>query len=366
MRLSTRTTRLAVAAVCLLLTVTSCGSSDNRYSDVAVAATAASSGNADINGDGKVVIMVLSPGDLNDNGYYESFLAKAAAFADRQGWEVKRYGNIAPDKALATAKQYCAKDKPDLVALGASEIAAAIPAASDPACNGAYWYVPSSQDVTEQQNILVSQDFTFESVIAAGFANGLLMKSKGFTTAGFLTGPQLDFTIDAAKAFLAGIRYAMKDTDVEYLPVFTGDLNDPKKAEEGMKQLADGGAKAVYPYLGGGTDSAAKIGNQRDIILSTPGTNRCDSTDPAFDISVIFDPGEYFAAALQDFAEGELKMGTRRVWHIGVDQVPTVRLCNGTDRQNADLAQFITDIGSGKINVNDQVAKLGTFELPES
>src|SRR5690242_20253249 len=111
MRLSTRMTRIAVAAVCLMLAVTSC-SEGNRYADVAVAATAGNSGQADINKDGKVVILVLSPGDLNDNGYYESFLNKASAFAARQGWTIERQGNIKPGTSLAAAKKYCAQYKP--------------------------------------------------------------------------------------------------------------------------------------------------------------------------------------------------------------------------------------------------------------
>ncbi|GAA0256503.1 BMP family ABC transporter substrate-binding protein [Cryptosporangium japonicum] len=366
MRLSTRMTRIAVAAVCLMLAVTSC-SEDNRYADVAVAATAGTTGNADINKDGKVVVLVLSPGNLDDNGYYESFLNKASAFAARQGWSIERQGNIKPGTALAAAKAACAKYKPDLVALGASEIQDAVPAATNGDCGNAYWYVPSSTSLKEQKGILISQDFTFESVIAAGYANGLLMKNKGYSKAGFISGPVVDFSIDAAKAFYAGLKYAMGSAPLEYTPVFTGDLNDGPKAEAAMKQLADDGVKAVYPYLGGGADPAAKVGNARGILLSTPGTNRCDSTSPSFAVSVIFDPGEYFAAALEDFSKGDLKMGTRREWHIGVDQVPTVRFCNGTNQENADLAQFITDIGSGTVNVTNEVNKYGPqVEIPDS
>jgi len=364
MRLSTRTVRIAVAAVCLVLTVASCGSSDdNRYADVVAAATAGSSGNADINGDGKVVITVLSPGDLNDNGYYESFVAKAAAFADRQGWEVKRHPNIKPGEALKVAKEACQQDAPDLVALGASEVADAIPASKDPACGKAYWYVPGGTGVKQEPQIAISQDFTFEGLIAAGFANGILMRSKGYDKAGFITGPQADFSVDAAKAFAAGIRRKVPGAGIDV--VFTGDFNDGNKAAAAMQRQVNEGYKVSYPYLGGATDAAAKVGNKHDVILSTPGTNRCDSTDPQFDVSVIFDPGEYFAAALEDFAAGELKMGQAREWHLGVDTVPTVRLCNGTDAQNAELAQFIADVGSGKINVGSEVARLGQVDIDD-
>ncbi|SHM91916.1 BMP family ABC transporter substrate-binding protein [Cryptosporangium aurantiacum] len=363
MRLSTRTTRIAVAAVCLVLTVASCSSDGDsvEYADVAVAATG-SSGNADINGDGKVVISVLSPGNLDDNGYYESFIAKAAAFSERQGWKLERHGEIPADKALSRAKEICTKDKPDLVALGAAELVGAIPASKDPACGKAYWYVPAGEGITLQPQLAISKDFINEGLLAAGYANGLLMESKNLDKAGYITGPaEYGFTVNAAKAFIAGIRLVVPNAQLE--TSFLATFDDPKSAEVAAKKQLDEGIRVIYPYLGGATDAVAKAGNKFDAILSTPGTNRCDSTDPTFDISVIFDPGEYFAAALQDFAEGELVMGKEREWHLGVDTVPTVRLCNGTDLQNAKMAQFIADIGSGAINPNDEVTRLGSLEL---
>ena len=42
----------------------------------------------DVNGDGKVVIGILSPGDTHDHGYYESFVDEANAFAKENGWTV--------------------------------------------------------------------------------------------------------------------------------------------------------------------------------------------------------------------------------------------------------------------------------------
>ena len=44
-----------------------------------------------------VTVGVLSPGDLNDNGYYESFVVKAQAFVDEQdGWELITVGEVEP------------------------------------------------------------------------------------------------------------------------------------------------------------------------------------------------------------------------------------------------------------------------------
>src|SRR5438445_8102888 len=42
----------------------------------------------DVNCDGKVVVGLLSPGDTNDHGYYESFVDTAKQFAQANGWQL--------------------------------------------------------------------------------------------------------------------------------------------------------------------------------------------------------------------------------------------------------------------------------------
>jgi basic membrane protein A len=103
----------------------------------------------------------------------------------------------------------------------------------------------------------------------------------------------------------------------------------------------------------------ATLGSQQHLILSTPGTDRCADPTQSFAVSVIFDPGEYFAAALADFAGGKLTMGVAREWHLGKDPVPTVKLCHGTAAQNQALSTFIRKVGAGTINPDTEVAKLG-------
>jgi basic membrane protein A len=75
---------------------------------------------------------------------------------------------------------------------------------------------------------------------------------------------------------------------------------------------------------------------------------------------VIFDPGQYFAAALTLFADGKLAMGVAKIWQMGVDPYPTIKMCNGTAEQNQKVASFIADVGSKKIDVLAEVKKLGS------
>ena len=310
----------------------------------------------DVNGDGKVVIGVLSPGDINDHGYYESFVDAADAYAKQKGWTVIKRGNVPDSDALSAARALC-QQHVDLVALGASELKDAIPASEEPVCAKTAWYVPSSANIDQTPRILISSDNPNQSMLAAGYAAGLKMKAKGYTKAGFVTGVKADFSVTAAKAFLAGIRELVPSATL--VTTYTGDFNDSAKAKEATQAQLSQGAKVIYPYLGGATDASALAANQGGALTLTPGTDRCGETSPKFDISVIFSPGDYFLAALEAFAKNQLIMGTTKVWSMGVDPYPTVKLCNGTAAQKAALAEFIKKIGNKTIDPAKEVKRLG-------
>src|SRR4051812_4611888 len=98
MRIRTRAVRVAVAAACVALSVAACTSPSDTSSKSSASAVPSGvpAGEPDVNGDGKVTVGVLSPGDLNDNGYYESFVAKAETFTKAKGWKLIKVGSINP------------------------------------------------------------------------------------------------------------------------------------------------------------------------------------------------------------------------------------------------------------------------------
>src|SRR6188768_2062309 len=57
----------------------------------------------DVNGDGTVKIGVLSPGDTNDNGYYESFVVTARQFAEDEDWDLTILDKVNPSDAAEQA-----------------------------------------------------------------------------------------------------------------------------------------------------------------------------------------------------------------------------------------------------------------------
>ncbi|MBT0772450.1 BMP family ABC transporter substrate-binding protein [Kineosporia sp. J2-2] len=356
--------RLSVGALAVLsaVSLTSCASNDETAESATTSAAGAASegtvpaGEPDINGDGKVVVGVLSPGDIHDKGYYQSFVDAADTFAKDQGWEVISRGSVAPTDALNAARALCQQGV-DLVALGASELSDAIPASTEAVCAKTAWYVPSSENVEQTPEIFLSSDNPAQDMLAAGYAAGLYMQEKNSTQAGFIAGPEADYSTAAARAYEAGIKLVVPDATVSV--TFNGDANDPAKGRESAQAQISQGVSITYPYLGGATDAVAELANEAGVAVLTPGTDRCDSTSPTYDISVIFSPGDYLTAGLEQFAAGTLAMGVEKVWQMGVDPFPTVKLCDATADEQAKIDEFEKKMGTGEIDAEAEVAKLG-------
>jgi basic membrane protein A len=301
----------------------------------------------DVNGDGKVVIGILSPGDTHDHGYYESFVDEADSLAQAKGWKIVTVDKVAASDAAADARNLC-RQKVDMVAIGASTLKDAIPVASEAVCKGTVWYVAGGQGVVQNNYFAQTNDIESQSGYASGVAAGLIMKAKSITKAGFISGIQADFTTNFAKAWETGIKTQVANATV--VSTYTGDFDKSDLAIEAYTAMKAGGVGLVYPYLGGATDAVAAQAAKDDVPTLTPGTDRCASTSPPYAISVIFSPGDYFAGALTNFAKGTLRVGTALTFHMGVDAVPTVKICKPTGDEASVLAKTIADIGDGTIN----------------
>jgi len=301
----------------------------------------------DVNGDGKVVIGILSPGDTHDHGYYESFVDEADTLAKAKGWTVVTIDKVPASDAAADARNLC-RQKVDMVAIAASTLKDAIPVASEAVCKGTVWYVAGGQGVVQTSYFAQTNDVESQSGYASGVAAGLVMKAKGITKAGFISGIEAAFTTNFAKAWEVGIKTQVANASV--VSTYTGDFDKSDLAVEAYAAMKAAGVGLVYPYLGGATDAVAAQAAKDGIPTLTPGTDRCASTSPPYTISVIFSPGDYFAGALKAFGNGTLRVGTSLTFHMGVDAAPTVKICKPTGDQAAVLAKTISDIGSGAIN----------------
>src|SRR5579862_1893265 len=380
MQFRRREAAAAIGAACVLFAV-ACSSSSSKSSSTTAAAsnttaggptttaassaTTASSGGAapwgwpgdatqgylaphepDVNQDGKVVIGVISPGDTHDHGYYESFVDEADAFAKANGWQVITVDKVPDSQAAQAARNMC-QQHPDMVAIAASELKDAIPVAAEAVCKDTVWYVAGGEGVNQTPYFVQTNDIESQDGYASGYAAGLLMKDGNVTKAGFLSGPQVSFTTGFEKAWETGIKAVVPNATV--VSTYTGDFNDSAKAVEAYTAMHSQGVGLVYPYLGGATFAVAAAANKDNVPVLTPGTDNCSVPTPKFAVSVIFDPGTYFATALVPFKNGTLRVGTALTFHMGVDPAPTVKICNPQGNDAAMLANVIHEIGTGQI-----------------
>jgi basic membrane protein A len=308
----------------------------------------------DVNQDGKVKIGVLSPGDTNDNGYYESFVVTARQFADENKWDLTILDKVNPADAAEQARNLC-RQKVDMVALAAGELADAVPVAAEDVCKGTVWYVAGGAGIEQTPYFFQTSEDPGPTQYVTGYAAGLVMQKLGVNKGGFITGPELDFATTTFKAWTAGIKKVLPNAQT--VATYTGDFNDSAKGQEAAAAQLNQGVGILYPYLGGATDAVADAGKAKNVLSITPGTDRCN--EAKFAVSSIFSPGDYFAAALNDFKAGKIELGKTRIFVLGKDPVPTVKVCEsnvkGGEGLQKQVDQMIADIAAGKVDVKAEI-----------
>jgi len=312
-------------------------------------------GQPDVNGDGTVKIGVLSPGDTNDNGYYESFVVTAREFAEAEGWELTILDKVNPADAAEQARNLC-RQSVDMVAIGAGELADAVPVAEEDVCANSVWYVAGGAGIEQTPYFFQTNEVPGPTQYVTGYAAGLVMQALGLDKAGYVTGPELDFSTTTFAAFTAGIKKVLPDA--ETVATYTGDFDDSALGQEAATAQLAQGVGILYPYLGGATDAVADAGFADGVLSITPGTDRC--TEDKFAVSSIFSPGAYFAGALNDFKDGKIELGVTRLFEIGKDPVPSVEVCpsvEGYEEMQAQVDALIADIAAGEVDVDAEIGQ---------
>lgn len=309
----------------------------------------------DVNQDGAVKIGVLSPGDTNDNGYYESFVVTAREFAEAEGWELIILDKVNPADAADQARNLC-RQEIDLMAIGAGELADAVPVAEEDVCAGVVWYVAGGAGIEQTPWFFQTSEVPGPTQYATGYATGLVMEALGVTKAGYVTGPELDFSTTTFAAWTAGIKEVV--SGAETVATYTGDFDDSALGQEAATSQLAQGVGILYPYLGGATDAVADVGFADGVLSVSPGTDRC--AEDKFAVSSIFSPGEYFAAALNDFKAGKVELGVTRMFELGVDPAPSVKVCpsvEGYEDMQVQVDQLIAQIAAGEIDVDAEIGQ---------
>jgi basic membrane protein A len=220
------------------------------------------------------------------------------------------------------------------------------------------WFVAGGGGIEQTPYFFQTADDPYESQYVAGVASGLAMQALDVTKAGFVTGPELDFSVTAFDAWTAGIKSILPDA--ETVGTYTGDFDDAAVNREGAQAQLDQDVGLLYPYLGGGTDAVVQLGLENDVLSVAPGTDRC--AEEGFAVSSIFSPGYFVAIALEQFENAELALGITHTAMVGVDPVPSVIICDsvpGAADLQAQVDEVMAQIASGEIDPQAETEAVG-------
>ena len=329
---------------------TSAGEEDTGGGDMAEAGTLVV-GQPDINGDGRVVIGIASPGDTNDGGYYQSFVQGAQAFADEAGWDLIVADFINPAES-ESAMADLARQGIDFLAVGATELQDGLDAIACTEEFGSIAMYISATLAIESECYGQSSDDYFQIYWATGVAMAQLLERTGGAKAGFIGGPELAFSTNAHRSLEAGLKSVIPDA--ELVVTHTGDFNDAALGIEAARAMLDQDVGVIHTFLGGAMfPTGGFVASGGGMALSAS-TNTCFPGSP-FVGSALFPPGEYLVANLRDFANGEYREGVIREFVVGIDPEVGVVMCDATPEEQAAIDEVVAMIGSGELVPEDFV-----------
>jgi len=299
---------------------------------------------------GDITIGILSPGDTNDDGYYESFVVAAETYAEKKGWKTIIIDRVEAADAATQARSLCEQGA-NFIGLADSDMFDAVEAAQEDVCKGVVFYVNADEELNPY--VFNTTEDAYEGGLATGYATGLVMKELGISKGAFIAGPDLDFVTVSFNAWTAGIKLVVPEATTT--KTLTGDFDDSALGQEAAKSQISGGAQLLYPYMGGATNAVAKAGLDAGIYSVAPGTDRCN--DKAFAVSALFPPGEYLLQAIQSWENEEIKMGESFFNKVGVQKYPGALICDNGTVPNAKALQAEVDAFQKKIGTGEIIAE---------
>ena len=309
-------------------------------------------GVADFNGDGEVLIGVVTEGARDDGAYYQALVERVEEISATAGYATPLIvDQVDPANARVELENVVAQSA-DIIAIGSSNLA-----------DGnedlfleypdIFWYCNCGSGYQDTPGLLRSADSGAELGISAGYATGLLLQDRGGGSSVFLGCCDLNFEVESFKAFEFGLHLVDESFEAIYVPTgnFAFDFNNTAGATEAYNTAVAEGVAAVYPFLGGAHEPIVRLANTDGLIVMTAASSRgCEREDLAYDLEVMFDAGDYLAPIFEEILSGTAEEGGARRFTVGVDPEVGANLCNATADQNQALADLNNRIGAGEFD----------------
>ena len=317
----------------------------------------------DANGDGVVQFALAIPGPKDDGAYYQALVDGVMAFTEANGLPEPIIVDKIEADAAATAMSDLAQQGPDVIAVGASEIAGPLADLTEQ-YSDIFWYCNCGAGFQDLPGLAQTLDDSAQISYSAGYATGLLLEAAGNTKAEFIGCCDLNFEKEAYLAYEAGLKAALPAVEFSYVKTgsYDYDFDNTAGATEAYNAAKANGVGAVYPYLGGAHEPIVQLANADGIIVMSAGSSKaCERTDLKYDIAVKFDGGDYILEALNRIVAGTFKEGEKLTYQIGDNAgpggSPGAVICNPTDEQQAAMDEIYAKLAAGDLD-----AELGAIK----
>lgn len=351
--MATRGSKLVAGLLLACVVASGCSGDDDgptppTASTCTTKATADQLKTLDANADGKLLIGVATPGPRDDGAYYQALVECVDRLVKANGGSSIVVDRIAAPDA-ATQIESLAKQDPDILVVGASEIGKPLPDLAKK-YSKIFWYCNCGAGQQPNPDYAQSQDDASEINYTAGYATGLLLKDKKKNSAAFIGNTDANgFEVESFDAFNLGLQAVDPTYKATYFG--TGSFDDVQKATEAYNVAKGNGIGAVYPFLGGAHEPIVKLANKDKIITMSAGkSDACERKDIRYEIAVRFDGGDYLDTIFKEMLTGAYKEGAIRTFHVGKDPQPGAKICKPTSDQTKALDAASADVASGKLD----------------
>lgn len=305
----------------------------------------------DVNGDGRIVVGLLSAGDTTDGGYFQSLVDETQAFVDEMGdpWELINVDQVTAADATLQMENLLDQGV-DIFALGGGDLLypQLREVAARPDYENVAFVVTGAQDRTPDANVTSMTDNNDDISFSAGVAAALALQERGETKAGIIGFDGSDPFIVATSAMAAGLKSVLPDAEL-IVSTVGANPDDVAASTEAARQMIAQGVGVIYPFLGAGSNAVIAEANAEGVDVFATAADRCAEEDIDLFASIRFTPGSYFRSSLEQFAAGEFESGIIYEAQLGKEAVGAI-LCDPTAEQQAELDTIYSAIQSGEID----------------
>ena len=208
--MTTRGARMLAGLLLACVVASGCSGDDDgptppTASTCTTKATADQLKTLDANADGKLLIGVATPGPRDDGAYYQALVECVDRLVKANGGSSIVVDRIAQSDA-ATQIESLAKQDPDILVVGASEIGKPLPDLAKK-YSKIFWYCNCGAGQQPNPDYAQSQDDASEINYTAGYATGLLLKDKKRNSAAFIGNTDANgFEVESFDAFNLGLQ----------------------------------------------------------------------------------------------------------------------------------------------------------------